>query len=453
MKDLPDTIEWYDESPAIWDEGEKVAREEQISSQRLLHDWNTGGQPPERFAPVELYDESLRDGIQSPSVTDPDIQSKKEILRLMNRLGIQWADLGLPGAGPRAAADVDALARTIKDEHLAIRGSCAARTLVADVEPISRIASEVGLPLEVMAFIGTSPIRQFVEDWDLSMMRRCVESSIDYAVKAGLPICLVTEDTTRTPPETLEDLFLRAIAKGAYRLCLCDTAGHATPDGAKRLVEWTLELVERTGSSVLVDWHGHNDRGLSIPVTLAAYLAGARRLHGCGLGIGERVGNTPMDQLLVNLRLMGAISTDLSSLTEYCQTISRACQVPIPYNYPVLGADAFRTATGVHAAAVIKSQRKGRKDLADLVYSGVPADMVGRRQQIEISHMSGMSNVQHWLSERGLKATKSLCRLILEKAKKGHQVLKETEIMEIVSSHQQGKGRLAARESDPRDLD
>ena len=403
-----------------------------IQATDLLFDWNLedGREVPPR--PVELYDESLRDGIQSPSVTDPGIEEKKQLLRLMDRLGIHWADIGLPGAGPRAVADVTALAATIRDEGLKLRASCAARTLVADVEPVVRIAAETGVQLEVMAFIGSSPVRQFVEDWDSSMMQRCVEESIAYAVKADIPACLVTEDTTRARPETLEDLYRRAIDHGAYRICLCDTVGHSTPEGARRLVTWAREMVERSGAKVLVDWHGHNDRGLSIPVTLAAYQAGADRIHGCGLGIGERVGNTPMDQLLVNLHLLGVIEQDLSALPEYCQAIASACQVPIPYNYPVMGRDAFRTATGVHAAAVIKGERKGAEGLADAVYSGVPASLVGRRQEIEISHMSGMSNVIYWLRAHKLTADEGVCKAILEKAKQGNRVLTEDEILALV---------------------
>jgi 2-isopropylmalate synthase len=403
-----------------------------IQAADLLHDWNRVDAPDKPLRSVELYDESLRDGIQSPSVTDPSIEDKKQLLRLMDRLGIHWADIGLPGAGPRAVADVTALAETIRDEGLTIRASCAARTLVADVEPVVRIAAETGVQLEVMAFIGSSPVRQFVEDWDRSMMQRCVEQSISHAVKAGVPACLVTEDTTRARPDTLDDLYRRAIDQGAYRICLCDTVGHSTPDGARRLVTWARELVQKSGAQVLVDWHGHNDRGLSIPVTLAAYEAGADRIHGCGLGIGERVGNTPMDQLLVNLHLMGVIEHDLSSLSDYCLAISEACRVPIPYNYPVMGRDAFRTATGVHAAAVIKGERKGAEGLADVVYSGVPASLVGRRQEIEISHMSGMSNVVYWLGAHGLPAGEEVCTTILAAAKKGNRVLTEAEILALV---------------------
>lgn len=412
-----------------------MAELDQVPVHELLYDWNLlhgrGGSTP----PVELYDESLRDGIQSPSVTDPAIEDKKRILRLMDRLGIQWADIGLPGAGQRAADDVRALAETIRDEKLTLQGSCAARTLIADVEPIVRISREVGLPLEVMAFIGSSPVRQLVENWDLPMMRRCVEESVDYAVKAGVPVCLVTEDSTRASPQVLEDLYQRAIEHGAYRICLCDTVGHATPEGATRLMEWARNMIERTGTAVKLDWHGHNDRGLAIPVTLAAYQAGADRIHGCGLGIGERVGNAPMDQILVNLRLMGAITQDLSDLPAYCQAISEACRVPIPYNYPVVGRDAFRTATGVHAAAVIKGEIRGDSRLADVVYSGVPAAMVGRSQEIEISHMSGMSNVLYWLKSRRLPVDEALCQEILALAKQGNRVLDEEEILAVVRRH------------------
>ena len=400
----------------------------------LLYDWNTAGDPPAPRRRVELYDETLRDGIQSPSVTDPDIEAKKGILRLIDRLGIDWADIGLPGAGPRAAADVEALARLIRDEKLRVRPSCAARTLLADVEPIVRIAESVGQPIEVMAFIGSSPIRQFVEDWDSAMMRRCVEESIGAAVRAGLPACLVTEDTTRARPETLADLYARAIDRGAYRICLCDTVGHATPAGARRLVTWALDLVRRSGAPVKVDWHGHNDRGLTVPVTLAAAQAGVDRVHGCAIGLGERVGNAPMDQLLVNLRLMGVIDNDLGALTEYCDAVSRACGMPIPWNYPAVGRDAFRTATGVHAAAVIKGERKGNRALADAVYSGVPAHMIGRRQEIEISHMSGMSNVQAWLASRGLTSDPETCRAVLAAAKAGNRVLTEAEIRAVLAT-------------------
>jgi 2-isopropylmalate synthase len=242
----------------------------------------------------------------------------------------------------------------------------------------------------------------------------------------------VTEDTTRARPETIDRLYTTAIECGAERICVCDTVGHATPEGVRSLLSFVKEVVARTGRPVKIDWHGHRDRGLDIPNTLAAIEAGADRVHGCALGIGERCGNTPMDILLVNLKLMGWISNDLSRLPDYCRTVSEATGVPVPISYPVVGADAFRTGTGVHAAAVIKALKKGDRWLADRVYSGVPAGEFGLRQRIEIGPMSGLSNVQHWLSERGIPPKEDLVKAVFEAAKRSNRVLTNAEIEALV---------------------
>jgi 2-isopropylmalate synthase len=165
--------------------------------------------------------------------------------------------------------------------------------------------------------------------------------------------------------------------------------------------------------------------------SLTALEAGAHRAHGTGLGIGERVGNTPMDQLLVNLQLLGWIDRDLTALTRYGQVISEATGVPLTDNYPIVGKDAFRTGTGVHAAAIIKARHKGDDWLADRVYSGVPAAMVGRRQKIEVGPMSGESNVVYWLSDHGVEGTPELVAAIFQAAKTSDRVLTDDEILEI----------------------
>jgi 2-isopropylmalate synthase len=180
-----------------------------------------------------------------------------------------------------------------------------------------------------------------------------------------------------------------------------------------------------------VDWHGHSDRGLGVANSLAAFEAGADQAHGTALGLGERVGNTPMDQLLVNLKLLGAIDRDLSRLKEYCEAVSEAAGVPIPPNYPVVGADAFRTATGVHAAAVIKAFRKQDVELANQVYSGVPSHWFGMEQKIEIGPMSGKSNVLFWLEKRGIAPSDELVERIFDRAKRADRVLTDAEILEI----------------------
>jgi 2-isopropylmalate synthase len=403
-----------------------------MNERDLIHDWNTVGDAFHypSLGPVELDDETLRDGLQSPSVRDPSIADKIRILHLMDGLGIHTADIGLPGAGPRAVADVRALAREIADAGLRIGANCAARTVRADVEPIARVSQETGIPIEACTFIGSSPIRQYAEDWTLDQMLRVTEDAVRFAIGEGLPVMYVTEDTVRARPETLKQLYRTAIECGARRICLTDTVGHATPNGVRQLVRFVRrEIVEPSGEDVKIDWHGHRDRGLAVPNTLAAIEEGVDRVHGTALGIGERVGNTEMDLLLVNLKLLGLHDYDLASLGEYCRVVAEATGVPIPPNYPVIGEDAFRTGTGVHAAAIIKARQKGDDWLADRVYSGVPAAEFGRRQKIEISHMSGMSNVKYWLAEHGYDTTdEALCQRVFELAKNSGHTLSADEI-------------------------
>jgi len=398
----------------------------------LIYDWSRsdGTFDWSSVRRVELDDETLRDGLQSASVVDPPIEDKIRLLHLMDELGIHTADVGLPGAGPRAVAAVTALTREIVDAGLAIRPNCAARTLLADVKPVAEISQKVGIPIEACTFIGSSPIRQYAEGWTLDRMLEVSEEAVTFAVREGLPVMMVTEDTTRARPEVLQALYGKAIEWGAKRLCIADTVGHATPDSTRAVVRFVIEeIVKPSGEPVEVDWHGHRDRGLGLANALAAIEAGATRVHGSALGIGERCGNVEMDLLLVNLVLLGVHQADLSKLVDYCELTSRACQVPLPPSYPVVGRDAFRTATGVHAAAIVKAERKGDAWLADRIYSGVPASMVGRRQVIEISPMSGLSNVRHWLKSHGYDPEdEALCRRLFEAAKHTDHTFTEEEL-------------------------
>ena len=398
----------------------------------LIHDWNASSEPAPPV--VLLDDETLRDGLQSPSVRCPTIEEKLRILHLIDDLGIDTADIGLPGAGPHVVRDVERLAREIANERLHVAANCAARTLVADIRPIVEISQRVGIPIECGAFIGSSPLRQYAEGWGIDQLLRLTEEAITFAVREGLPVLYVTEDTTRADPDTLRRLYSTAIRAGASRVCIADTVGHATPAGAAAVVRFVAEVVEACGGGIGIDWHGHRDRDLAVINSLAALGAGATRLHGTALGIGERVGNTPMDMLLVNLVLMGYIERDLSSLVEYCVTVSDATGVPIPANYPVTGRDAFRTATGVHAAAVIKAFRKNDRELVDAVYSGVPASLVGRDQEIDVGPMSGKSNIVFWLEKRRLPVTDEIVERVFAKAKASDSVLEEREILALLDT-------------------
>jgi 2-isopropylmalate synthase len=403
-----------------------------MQEHELIFDWNRreGAFDYSTVGDVQLNDETLRDGLQSPSVTDPPIEDKIQLLHLMAELGIAAADIGLPGAGPRAVADVEALARVIADERLPIEPNCAARTVIADVRPVVEVSQRVGIPIEAATFIGSSPIRQYAEDWTLDRMLRATEDAVRFAVGEGLRVMYVTEDSTRARPETLKALYTLAIDCGARRICLADTVGFATPHGVRQLVRFIRqEVIAPTGADIGLDWHGHRDRGLGLANTLAAIEEGVDRVHGTALGIGERVGNTEMDLLLVNLKLLGMHDRDLSRLPEYVRAVSRATGVPIAPSYPCFGDDAFRTGTGVHAAAIIKAKHKGDDWLVDRVYSGVPAILFGLNQRIDISHVSGMSNVKHWLEEHGFDASDDgLCQHLFSIAKRANRVLADDEL-------------------------
>jgi 2-isopropylmalate synthase len=336
-----------------------------------------------------LDDETLRDGLQSPSVTDPPVETKLAILHLMDRLGIETADVGLPGAGERQVEAVTALCREIDRARLRIRPNITQRT---------------GVPIEACLFIGSSPIRQYAEAWDVDQILRHSTEAIRFAVREGLDVMYVTEDTVRSSPEHLRVLLTAAVDAGAKRLCLCDTVGAAVPDGVRNLVRWVVRLLEDLGVAdrVGIDWHGHRDRGLDVANTLAAIEAGATRVHGTALGVGERVGNTPMESLLLNLKLLGLRDDDLTCLPEYCETVSRAVDVPIPVNMPIIGRD------------------------------GVPASWIGRAQEIEIGPMSGKSNVVHYLRTRGLPEGEDVLEAVLGAAKRSQKVLTEDEVLDVV---------------------
>ena len=400
----------------------------------LIHDWNREEPDQPEARRITLDDETLRDGLQSPSIFDPPIEQKIEILHLMADLAIDTVDLGLPGAGPRAVEDVTALAREISNGKLKVGANCAARTHLNDIRPIHDVVQKTGVPITAACFIGSSQIRQYTENWDLERMLRSTEEAVKFCADHDLECMYVTEDTTRAHPETLTQLYSTAIRNGAKRLVVCDTVGHATPQGARALVRWIRRLlVELEATEVKVDWHGHNDRGLGLINAIAAAEAGADQLHGCALGIGERCGNTSMDQLLVNLKLMGWIEPDrsLARLPAYVQAVAEATRVPVPSNYPITGKDAFETATGVHAAAVIKAFRKGDTWLANRVYSGVPADEFGLEQVISIGPMSGRSNVTFFLEKRGIEASEELVDRIFEAAKRSPRLLTEQEVLAI----------------------
>ena len=406
-----------------------------MSVSELIYDWNKVEpqlQKPNRH--IGFDDETLRDGLQSPSVCEPPVEKKIELLHLMDALGIDTADIGLPGAGGTHAAGVELMAREIADKKMKIRPNCAARTHKNDIAPIAAISQRAGIPIEACTFIGSSPIRFYAEEWTLDKLLQMTEEAVTFAVNEGLPVMFVTEDTTRAHPDTLRALYTAAIQCGARAVCVCDTVGHATPDGVRALVKFVKEEIVKK-NDVKIDWHGHRDRGMGLINCLAAIEAGVDRVHATALGVGERVGNAEMDLLIVNLKLLGAHQGDIRKLPEYCRLVADAVGVPIPVNYPVVGTDAFRTGTGVHAAAIIKAKKKGHNWLADRVYSSVPAEEFGFEQRIEISPVSGLSNVKYWLERHGYDPEDDeACRTLFDAAKRTDRVLSDEECHRLLNA-------------------
>ncbi len=405
-----------------------------VPDEDWIHDWNApeSGTAAEPRPAVELNDETLRDGLQSPSAKAPPLQAKRDFLHILCDLGVTSVDIGMPASGVQALGDAVVLAKEIVRHRLPLRPNCAARTVCKDIRPIIEISQRAGTAVEVAAFLGCSAARRRVEGWDMAHLLKLTRDSVTLAVQAGLPVMFVTEDTTRTHPEILRDLYRAAIESGARRICAADTVGHASPQGAERLLAFLRSLAGESGEKVAVDWHGHMDRGLGLACTLEAWRAGADRLHGSALGLGERVGNAPLDLVILNLKLMGGWPRDVARLTDYVAWTSRWTGIPIPWNYPVFGQDAFRTGTGVHASALLKARQLGDAHLEDLMYSAVPASWVGRRQTIEVGPMSGDANIVAWLQDHREEVNQERVAAIRRLAKESDTMLSDDDIFDLL---------------------
>lgn len=400
-----------------------------MDKNKLIFDWANNGPHPADAKPksIALVDETLRDGLQCPSVSEPSLDDKIKLVHLMDDLGIECADIGLPGAGFGAREHILALAREMTS--LKIVPNVACRTMIDDIKPVVEMSQQLGEPIEVCAFIGSSPIRAYAENWDLDRMEKMVRDAVRFAKVNNLPVMFVTEDTVRSTPEILSRLNGAAIDEGADRLCICDTVGGVEPTAVRNIFSWLNNFLSEKGTPHIgLDWHGHRDRGLGLINTLTAIASGADRAHACAQGIGERAGNTEMDLLLVNLKLLGWIDRDLRKLGDYVKFASQATGRPVRGEYPVFGKDAFETATGVHAAAVIKALKTGDRWLSDLVYSGVPASDFGLEQIISVGPMSGKSNVIWFLEQRGHEATEQRVSDVLSFAKRSKSILSEEQV-------------------------
>lgn len=402
---------------------------EPLDPRPYIYDWNNPPGVPAVARQPEFDDETLRDGQQSPSVQQPPIAERIALLDRMVALGIHAVDLGLPGSGADHFNAAMALANHIRANSLPIDPNCACRTVIGEIEAVARVQDQTGLSLEAAMFLGGSRVRGVVEGWDMPRLLDTTITAVRRAKELGLRIMYVTEDTTRAHPDDIARLYEAAVEHGATRLCLSDTVGHATPEGAHRLVSH-MRCLFSGQPDLKIDWHGHNDRGLAVANALAAFEAGADRLHGTAMGIGERCGNCPLDTLLVNLHLMGVIDNDLTTLMAYVHDAARFLDVPVPVGFPVIGQDAFRTGTGVHAAALVKSRPFGVA-MEDAIYSGVPAGLVGRSQEIVVTTLSGRNGIRSVLIGLDLPHDEVTVQRVFDYAKAGNRRVGEDELRRV----------------------
>jgi 2-isopropylmalate synthase len=381
-----------------------------------------------------IFDETLRDGLQAPYVHAITPEQKLSIVDHMVRCGVRSADLGFPGSGPAAQRECAKIAKYIVANGYPLQQAYAGRTHPADIHAICEIAQEAGVGVDAYIFIGVSPIRQYVEDWNIALIQSNIRKSVAECEREGVEFVLVLEDTVRCTPEVLERVYDVAIDTGVRRVTLCDTVGAALPSGTASLIHWSNYYFSYHGHPVTFEWHGHNDRGLALINSLTALALGCDRVHGTILGVGERAGNAALDQLMINTHLDRHGRYDLTALRDYCEHAASALGVSIPQNYPAMGRDVFKTSAGVHASAIMKAHEKGNTSVKDAIYSSVPASLLGRGQEVLIDASSGANNVKYWLTINGYrKDNADAIKKVLIMAKAGHGPLSDDQIRRIIA--------------------
>lgn len=381
-----------------------------------------------------FFDETLRDGLQAPGVRSLTLPEKYGVIDHMVRCGVRSADLGFPGSDAIAIHNCMEVARYIVANGYPLTQGYAGRTHPSDIHAICDIAQMVGAPVDAYIFIGISPIRQYVENWDIRLIQRNIRDSAAECLRENLNFVLVLEDAIRCTPEVLGQIYQVALDLGVQRVTLCDTVGTASPTGTASIIRWSHRYFDDHNHRVTFDWHGHNDRGLGLINSLTAFALGCERVHGTILGVGERAGNASLDQLIINSHLDGHGSYDLNALRDYCDYAASVLDIKIPRNYPAMGEDVFKTSAGVHASAILKAHEKGNMVVKDAIYSSVPASLLGREQEVLIDASSGESNVRYWLTVHGYRSDDEyVVKEVLAAAKAGCTPLTDEQIMCIVA--------------------
>jgi 2-isopropylmalate synthase len=367
-------------------------------SESLIHKWNPDTEILKRlYQEALVVDETLRDGLQGYLNRQPSIEEKIQFLEMMHSLGITDLALGFPAGNP---GDMPDLARHIIQRKFQFNPYALARIVESDIDAIDEIAQETGLSIAVMLFVGSSPIRAFVEGWDFKEKGLQVEKMIKYAHSKSLEVIFATEDTTQSQHETIERLYKTALDQGVKRLLIADTVGAAEPNDVRVIINYFKNEIMNGFSGIELDWHGHNDLGLAVANSLQAIQSGVKRVHGTVRGIGERAGNAALEQLIYNMYKHGNNRYNLQELRTYDRLVSDSTsEGDLSPRQPIVGDKIFTTRSGIHTSAILAALELGGPELADLIYSSVSAGALGREQEFELNEYSGSAGVKHELAK------------------------------------------------------
>ena len=397
-----------------------------LTAGEILFTWN---ERPRGIRPqIEIEDDTLRDGLQASFIRKPTIDEKAELIRLSAGIGARHVVLAFPASSPAEFADSQRLLSVIKDHDVPMTPWFLGRAVTEDMEPILRLRDSYGGNVGAAFFIGTSPIRRHVEKWDFGGILERIATTMDYLRRAGLPCSFSVEDASRTPPDEIEQMVELAVRYSAYSIAVCDTVGESTPHGVRLLIGFIKSIISKHSSDLKILWHGHNDRGLALANSIAAIEAGADIIGGAFLGIGERTGNTALEQVIMYLHQTRTGTFDLKGLIPYARKLAAATEFQIPVNAPVVGPQAFATCTGTHAAAVLKAAELGT-DFEDYVFSSIPASELGAMQDIGVGPTSGMANARYVLERGNMPSSAELAAELLAYAKRQRRPLQQDDIV------------------------
>ena len=382
-----------------------------------------------RNAPLVLVEDDTRDALQSVAVARPTTDERRDLLERVSRLGVHLSFIGFPAVSAVEHAECQALVSYIAERRLAIRPVLMARAVAIDLDRIIDIQQASGCAIVADLYVSISSIRLRAEGWDLVRLLRDLVAVASRAANNGLDFRLAFEDSTRAVPNDLKSAVEAALDVGAPTIVLNDTVGSSHPSGAARHVAFVGDLVARAGADAAIAWHGHNDKGLALANALAAVDAGATIVSGTFLGVGERAGNIPLEQLILALAERGQFGSDLDELPLICALFAARMGWSIPPNQPLIGADVFSTGTGTHAAALLKARHLGR-EWEDAIYSGVSAAALGREQSILIGPNSGRAAVRAVLDELSIEVNDDVVEQVLEHCKRAAKCLRTREEIE-----------------------